>query len=890
DPELTALSNAGVPIAHELAAYLLHGGPRNYAQALCFLADHLLTTGFGYDAPEPQPRHGVYHPDVPQGTLAAWREQRDPARPTVGLLFYRSHLLSGNTAFVDAIVRRGEAAGLNVLPVFAYSLKETGADALPEALSYFVEGGRAAVDAVLCTMSFAMGGVDPETAALSDWAVAALERLDVPVVQVVTASSPREQWLTSLRGLNPVDAAMNVAIPEFDGRIVSVPVSFKQADAPGSAGAVRYVPDEERIDRALELVRRLAALRRKPKAEKRIAIVLTNQAARASRIGNAVGLDAPASLIRLLGKMREAGYHVEGVPQHGDELIHELIARCSYDTELLTEEQLVRAAARVPAASYAGWFGDLSAKSRGEVVRQWGEPPGEAYVHDGAIALAGLRFGNVFVALQPPRGYGMDPNAIYHLPDLPPTHNYHALYRWLRDPEGFAADAIVHLGKHGTLEWLPGKAAGPGPDCYPDQFLAGLPLVYPFIINDPGEGTQAKRRAHAVVVDHMTPPLTSAGLYGELAELGQLIDEYYQVELLDPAKTPLLQRQIWDVLQRANLGAEIELLLNRNGGHTHEWDAALTEDGTPVSLTEMRGKDFAHLLQEIDGYLCDLAGAQIRDGLHVLGAVPGGEQLTELLFHLTRLPNLEVPALPDAVALAAGAAREAAATPANGWLAARTGIALNVPGDVDSAVDALCRELLSSLAASGFEAAASASVSERVLEGAPGEAAHVQRVLRFVCGDLLPKLHRIPDELDRILEALDGRYTPAGPSGAPTRGMAHVLPTGRNFYGVDPRAIPSVAAWQTGRALADELLAKHLREEGRYPESVGISIWGTSAMRTHGDDIAEVFALLGVRPRWQPENRRLLSVEVIPLEALGRPRIDVVCRISGFFRDAFPGV
>ncbi|HLZ72419.1 MAG TPA: cobaltochelatase subunit CobN [Dehalococcoidia bacterium] len=894
DPELMALSNAGVPIAHELSAYLLHGGPRNYAQALCFLADHLLTTGFGYDAPAPQPRHGVYHPEVPEGTLAAWRAHQDPTRPTIGLLFYRAHLLSGNTAFVDAIVQRGAAAGLNLLPVFAYSLKETGADGVPEALSYLIdERGEPLVDAVLCSLSFAMGGVDPETAALSDWAVTALERLDVPVVQIVTASSPREQWLASLRGLNPVDAAMNVAIPEFDGRIISVPVSFKEADneadAGKGAGAVRYVPDEERIDACLELVRRLAVLRRKPNAKKRIAFVLTNQAARASRIGNAVGLDAPASLIRLLEQMKAAGYTVEDVPESGDQLIHDLIARCSYDTELLTDDQLAGAAARVLAPAYADWFADLSAKSRAEMLGQWGEPPGAAYVHESAIALAGLRFGNVFVALQPPRGYGMDPNAIYHLPDLPPTHNYHALYRWLRDEDGFAADAIVHLGKHGTLEWLPGKAAGPGPDCYPDQFLAGLPLVYPFIINDPGEGTQAKRRAHAVVVDHMTPPLTSAGLYGELAELGQLIDEYYQVELLDPAKTPLLQRQIWDVLQRAHLGAEMELLLNRNsGGHTHEWDPALTEDGTPVSLTEMRGKDFAHLLQEIDGYLCELAGAQIRDGLHVLGQVPEGAQLTELLFHLTRLPNLDMPALPDAVAIAAGAVRHDVTAPANAWLAQLTGLALNVAGDVYAAIDALCRELLSALAEGGLQAAQVEAACRRVLVGAPGDSAAAERVLRYVCAELLPKLQRIPDELGRVLEALDGRYTPAGPSGAPTRGMAHVLPTGRNFYGVDPRAIPSVAAWQTGRALADELLAKHLRDEGRYPESVGISIWGTSAMRTHGDDIAEVFALLGVQPRWQPENRRLLGIDVIPLEALGRPRIDVVCRISGFFRDAFP--
>jgi cobaltochelatase CobN len=894
DPELTALSNVGVPVAHELGAYLQCGGVRNYEHALRFLADHLLAGGFGYDPPAPQPRHGAYHPDLAGADVASLLARWDPAKPSMGLLFYRSHLLSGNTAFVDAIVRQAEAAGLNILPVFAYSLKDEGVDGVPAPLAYFLRDGQPLVDAVVCTMSFAMGGVDPDSAALSEWSAEVLKRLGVPVLQAIAASSTRGQWLASLRGLSPLDTAMNIAVPEFDGRIATVPVSFKeQSRAPGSA-SVRYQPDPERIDRLIDQVMRLAVLRRRPNAEKRIAFVLTNQSGRASRIGNAVGLDAPASLLALLHAMQDAGYAIDGLPATGDDLIHELIARCSYDTEFLSEAQLARAAGNVTARTYEGWFADLAPKSRDEMVREWGAPPGEAYVNADSIALAGLRFGNAFVALQPPRGYGMDPNAIYHLPDLPPPHNYHALYRWLRDPEGFGTDAIVHVGKHGTLEWLPGKAVGPGPECYPDQFLGDLPLVYPFIVNDPGEGTQAKRRAHAVVVDHMTPPMTGAGSYGDLAELAQLIDEYYQVELLDPSKLPLLQRQIWDVLQRANLDSDLELLLNRNsGGHTHAWDPALTEEGAPVTMTEMRGKDFAHLLQEIDGYLCELAGAEIREGLHTLGAVPEGETLVELLFHLLRLPGLEAPSLVDTVATALGlqpdtlrgeaGSRFAGRIPEA--LARRSTPALVITGDVALAVDDLGRVLLRKLEAGGFATAAiDALVADAI--GAPDD--DVAACLRFVCEKLLPRLRRIPDEVENVLAALEGRYVEPGPSGAPTRGMAHVLPTGRNFYGVDPRAIPSVAAWTTGRALADALLEKHLREEGSYPESVGISIWGTSAMRTHGDDIAEVFALLGVRPRWQPENRRLLGIDIVPLDQLCRPRIDVVCRISGFFRDAFP--
>ena len=903
DPELTALSNVGVPVAHELFAYLQFGGALNYANGLRFLADHLLTTGFGYDPPVPQPRHGIYHPDLPACSVEDWRARRDLRRPALGVLFYRSHLLSGNTDFVDAIVRAGEAAGMDVLPVYAYSLKDSDESGVPAPLAYFMQDGRPAVDVILSTMSFALGSVNPDGPTLSEWSAEALVRLDVPVLQTATAGSSRDQWDASLRGLSPLDTAMNVAIPEFDGRIISVPISFKESvptPARDVPPVIRYVPDEERIARAVGLALRLATLRRKPNADKRIAFVLTNQSARASRIGNAVGLDAPASLLRLFAAMSAAGYRIENVPESGDALIHALIERCSYDTEILTEQQLASAVARVPGPLYQSWFDDLPEKNRGGMSGQWGEPPGEAYVHEGQISLAGLELGNVAVFLQPPRGYGMDPNAIYHLPDLPPPHNYHALYRWLRDPAGWAADAIVHVGKHGTLEWLPGKAVGPGPACYPDEFLAELPLIYPFIINNPGEGAQAKRRAHAVIVDHMTPPMTNAGLYGGLAEMAQLVDEYYQVELLDPSKVPLLQRQIWDVLQRANLGADLSLLLNRNSGdHTHEWDPTLTDEGAPVSMTDMRGKDFAHLLQEIDGYLCELAGAEIRDGLHILGTTPDGDQLIDLLLQLLRLPNLDVPALPDAVAAAFGidlsALRADPGARLTQVLREFPHLALPLAGglpprsaaDLIELIDLLCRSLLVAMAKSGFTAGAIESVLAAELRDTEVRA-RLRSILQFVCQRLVPSLRRNSEEIENLLAALDGRFVPPGPSGAPTRGMAHVLPTGRNFYAVDPRTLPSVAAQQVGEQLAIELLKRHLEDEGRYPECVGISIWGTSAMRTHGDDIGTVFALLGVRPRWQPENRRLLGVEAIPLEQLGRPRIDVVCRISGFFRDAFP--
>jgi cobaltochelatase CobN len=750
---------------------------------------------------------------------------------------------------------------------------------------------------------------------------------------------------------------MNVAIPELDGRIISVPVSFKTSSefrVSRSAGAAPtdvergtwnaeqlYVPEADRVDRVVGLALRLADLRRKANAEKRVAFLLTDYNAKASRVAAAVGLDTPASLLRVLHAMQEAGYIVGDLPATGDALLHALIERGTYDREVPGQDRLNLAAARVAADTYEDWFGALPERNRGQMTAQWDAPPGNYYVNvDGSLALAGLTFGNVFVAIQPPRGYGMDPSAIYHTPDLPPPHPYHALYRWLAEPVaegGWGTDAIVHVGKHGTLEWLPGKGIGLSGECYPDLFLGDIPLVYPFIINNPGEGAQAKRRSHAVIIDHLTPPMTQAEGYGEVEELTRLVDEYYQLEQLDPSKLPLLQQQIWELIQRARLDTDLAQLMNRDSAtHTHTWDPEFHPDGVPYTISDLGARDFGHLIENINGYLCELTSAQIRDGLHVLGEVPCEEQLVETLFSLVRLPNLDVPSLRAGVAACCGVDLDRVLGDLGGRLASSGGSAerlreaLGRPcfthADALEAIDLLCQCLLEGLAAANFVSSAIPRVMDVVLDGAAPEDASgadieaspspppsprgrggspqgsvvsrqssvrspqfsVDRTLRFVCESLMPNLRRTEDEITHLLKALDGEHVPAGPSGAPTRGMAQVLPTGRNFYTVDPRALPSAAAWAVGQRLADELVGRYLADEGRYPDSVGISIWGTSLMRTHGDDVAEVMALIGVRPRWQSESRRLVGFDVIPLAELGRPRVDVVCRISGFFRDAFP--
>jgi len=891
DAELAAASTAPAGAVAQALEYLRHGGVANMGGLLRFVADTLLYTGFGFEPPRPLPEVGLYRPEL--------GERRSPWRPTVGVVFYRAHWMSGNTAFVDTLVDALEEAGANALPVFCYSLR-AGADGRIPACELLAEHG---VDALIVTVlaSGGSGAADALAGAGTerpedwlDWKVPALEALDVPVVQGICATSTRAAWLAADGGLSPLDAAMQVAIPEFDGRIVGVPFSFKEA-IQGPAGPASevmvYRADPERARRLAAIATRLAALRQVPNHDRRVAIVLSNYPTKQARVGNAVGLDTPASAVRLLAAMRDAGYQVGEVPGlepgsgpgpdsasgsapgttadlPGDRLVHALIAAGGHDSEFLTEDQLAGAAARVDAAAYSAWFRTLPEALREAVLRHWGEPPGDLYVDGDAIVLAGLQLGNVFLAVQPPRGFGENPIAIYHDPDLPPSHHYLAAYWWL--DRVFGAHAVVHLGKHGTLEWLPGKSLALSPSCAPDSVLGALPLVYPFIVNDPGEGTQAKRRAHAVIVDHLVPPMQRAETYDDLARLEQLLDEHAAAAALDPAKLPRIRERIWELVRAAELHRDLGM-----------------ED--PPS-------DFDQFVLHLDGYLCEIKDARIRDGLHVLGVEPAAEQRLGLLAAILRLgAGRQVPGLRRAVAAAFGLDEAALlAAPGKPWARAIHGELLErFPGPAATAGDLVDRleeaamALLATMEAKAWEAGAVPAVVAGVLGH---HDAGVARALQFAAREVVPRLARTGDEITSVLRALEGRFVPAGPSGSPTRGLVNVLPTGRNFYSVDPKALPTELSHATGQRLADDLLRRYLDEEGAYPETVGIVVWGTSAMRTGGDDIGEVLTLLGVRPLWNPESRRVSGLEPVPLEELGRPRIDVTVRISGFFRDAFPNL
>jgi cobaltochelatase CobN len=909
-PEFSQTVNVPGDVMETAATYLALGGVGNFVELCHFLSDRLLLTGYGYAPPTPMPGHGIYLQDMNDATIEDWERRADPSKATVAVLFYRAHQMSGNTGFIDALAETLEARGMNALCIFTSSLKSK--EAGRPAVFPWIEGR---ADVLISTLSFALGEINTGDVTEAGETMTALENLGVPVIQAIASGMARGAWEGSRRGLNSLDTAINVAIPEFDGRMITVPISFKERGASSQDGI--YIAHEERIGRVAGIAACLAKLRHTPNSERRVAFVLTNSAAKASQVGGAVGLDTPASLLTTLHALKSRRYKIPALPETSDELMQRLLERGTYDDRYPLNPAY---AERFSREAYHTQFSTFPELSRRRMEGFWGEPQTrgfsvrsvkpktdkkllgtlvgkiasldrEPWSDDQSYHFAALNFGNALVALQPPRGYGIDPDAIYHTPDLPPTHHYSAFYRWLATPQsegGWGADAIVHMGKHGTLEWLPGKGIGLSGECFPDLLLGDLPLVYPFIINDPGEGSQSKRRAHAVIVDHLTPPMTSAETYGVLAELNQLVNEYYAVEKLDPSKLPYLQQQIWDLVQKANLQADLDLktmLTRDHGDHKHEWDDELTPEGVPTTLAEMSGNQVAHLIEDLDGYLCELGVAQIRSGLHTLGQMP---PLPEMLRSLTRLSNAAIPSLHAALAkacaydLALLTQKPGERLPASDTL---LGEAIHTNADVLEVLDRAALDLYTMLEGLGFRSDEIASVQQAVLGF---ESEEISNVLNFACTSLLPRLERAGDEIEHLLDALEGKYIPAGPAGAPTRGMAHILPTGRNFYAVDPRALPSQASWRVGQHLAREAVERFVKEEGSYPEMMGLSVWGTSQMRTHGDDIAEAFALLGVEPVWNEQSRRIDGISLVPLERLGRPRIDVTLRISGFFRDAFP--
>ncbi|WP_135366547.1 cobaltochelatase subunit CobN [Halosimplex halophilum] len=882
--------------------YLDRGGTSNVANCLRFLVDEYAGESRAYDDPVALPTEGVYHPDHPGATYEELRATHDPDRPTVAVWFYESHWTHENTRYVDAQVRAIERAGADALPVFCEPATDTDGqwDAERVTEEWLLADGEPVVDAVLSSFMFSLS-MDERGRSAADEGDGAedvfLDRLGVPVLQTVTTMRSRSRYEGSDTGVMGFELALSVALPEFDGNVITHPISGKErTDDAADIGTApkQHFPIDDRVDHAARLAVNWARLRHTPDDEKRVAVVLHNYPPSDDGIGTAFGLDSPASTVNLLDELRARGYDLGGRrPESGQALVERLTDQLTLDDRWVAPEDVrERSVDTVSPSRYREWFGGLDDRFRSNVVDEWGDPP------DRPFAVPGVEFGNVLVTVQPPRGFGMDPSKVYHDSDLQPPHDYVAFYGWLRN--AFEADAVVHLGTHGSLEWLPGKTVGLDGESAPDQLVGDLPNVYPYIVNNPGEGTQAKRRSYAAVVDYLTPVMDTAGTYDDLADLEDLADRYREAGMED-ARTDdgehladLIRETVADLDLAVELGVEGEIDERADVRGPEEAGAELAEgavDGDDLDIDD--------LVERVHEYLTDVKTTQIRKGLHTMGEPPEGDRLTEYLVALTRLENPGGPSLRESVA---------------GVLGVDYDRMLDEPGAYDEALgttyaqaaDAVYEtslDLVETLADHGFDLPA----SER--EAAPGETtmnllvvdvdpigdaraepgAHddLRKALTFICEEVAPRVRGASEEIPRTADALAGEYVPPGGSGAPTRGGVDLLPTARNFYTLDPRKVPAKSAWAVGSEVADGVAERHRDEEGEYPEEVGVVAWGTPTVRTRGETVAQVLALLGVEPVWTDAGR-IDDVEPIPLDELGRPRIDVTTRVSGLFRDAFP--
>ncbi|QJC57241.1 Aerobic cobaltochelatase subunit CobN [Polaromonas vacuolata] len=869
DMQLLLRSNMPHDDCRHLWRCLREGGRSNAQNFFQFLGH----TAFGLgERPAPAavlPPALVYRPPH---NAAAWIA----GAPVAMLVFYRAHFESGNTALFDAMLAGLAQAGVNGVAVAVDSLKNPTSFALLQSVA-----AEHQVAVVLNATSFAVASIAGDDE-IQDWqaqsAAQSLKQMagDAPVLQLITAGCSLEQWQADPHGLAPRDLAMQVVLPEVDGRILTRAISFKgmawrcertQIDV------VRYQPEPERIAFVAELTRRWSALRHKNNSDKRVALILSNYPNDDSRLANGVGLDTPASCVLMLQALQDAHYSTGVVPDSSDQLMALLLASVTNNVAANDERPVGQSLAM---NDYLADFNALPVASRDAINTLWGLPQTDPMLRAGRFMISGQRFGNVFVGNQPARARGRDLVASYHDADLVPTHNYLAFYFWLR--RQFAVDAVVHVGTHGNLEWLPGKSVALGATCWPDVILGPLPHLYPFIVNNPGEGSQAKRRTQAVIIDHLMPALMRAETYGPLQALERQMDEYYEALSLDPRRAKLLRASILDKVLENNLHLEL--------GFDNPADDAGREA----------------LLNRLDAYLCEIKEAQIRDGLHTFGRSPTGRQRTDTLVALARFPSGKGA---DQGSLLVALAQDLSlhlvdgfdvlspewAQPWNGprpeALQLLSGAAWRHAGHTRERLELLATQLVNECLNQDSQNQNAEELVLLPVDLWPQTAAVLQRLKTR----LAPRLDACgPNEILQLLRGLDGRFVPPGPSGAPSRGRPDVLPTGRNFFSVDTRAVPTATAYNMGAKAANLLVERHLQDHGAFPKAVGLSVWGTSTMRTGGEDISQAFALLGVRPKWATGSTRVVDIEIMPMNIKSRPRIDVTLRVSGFFRDAFPNL
>ncbi|WP_159023757.1 cobaltochelatase subunit CobN [Formosa sp. L2A11] len=836
-PDLELMQSSNIPLKDVdlIWKYIQAGGLENCQASLQLICNRITELQITPNAIKTIPDLFLYHPK--QGI---WDEKIQQEEKKQAIIFgYRSYYLSNNLEPIHTLISALEAEGISVVVLMAAGYRD--ADIQQQIFDVLKTFHIENPQVIINTTGFSVQGFHETSQSLFDV-------FNVPVIQAIMGSCNRESWQEGSFGLPPTDIAMNIALPEVDGKIISKVISFKEStekDTLTDSEVVSYVANLEGCEFVAQMSKGWINLQEKTNAEKKIALVLPNYPNKNSRLANGVGLDTPQSALQILAQLAEEHYALAGdYPKTTNELIDKLTNSVTNSLETINTLN-ERHAIKLDEAVFYQYYNQLSKTLRDTIEAQWGNPTESPNYQKGHFLIPGFISENVLVSIQPSRGYNLDLQASYHSPDLPPPPAYLAYYIWLQ--HSFKADALVHIGKHGNLEWLPGKSVALSKEtCFPAAILGAIPHFYPFIINDPGEGTQAKRRNQAIILDHLIPPMTRAENYGDLLKLELLIDEFYEAALIDKKRATLIKTKIETLVNETHLKSD------------------LNEDG----------KDIDALLEVIDGYLCELKESQIRGGLHILGQLPRAEKLVDLIVALHRLPQGDLKGITQCLA----EDLQLNFDPINvvfsdAFEKEIFGISCRTYGQAVELLENKAKNLVNQL------------VNNNSIENI-GQ--YTNHILNHIQQYTLPVLQKTSHEITHLIKGLNGHFIPAGGSGAPTRGRLDILPTGRNFYSVDVRTVPSETAYQLGEKSAKNIIDRYLQENGEYPTSIGLSVWGTSTMRTSGDDIAQALALIGVKPVWQGSNRRVKDFKVLSTLELRRPRVDVMLRISGFFRDAFP--
>lgn len=844
--------------------YYKSGGVNNFVNLVKWIGNQFSGAGYSLESPAFPQWSGIYDPDYDTEDEKAYLVKvRSSSKPVVGIIISVMLVQKNNLAHIDALIRSIRNKGATPLCVYSDMLpdNELGCEGIRVALERcMMFEGKPVVDSIINTTAFSLTILADPGDGSKPKENSVFELFGVPVFQAMTTLQSYEEWNNSVKGLDCLSLSWSVFQPEFDGQIIAFPFATNETVDIELGSKKMACPINDRVDKIVTLAINWANLRYKNNSEKKVAIILHNNPPHNDNIGGAAGLDTPASVYEMIKKLEECGIHTEYHFTDGKEIIDRITAGLTNDGRWSSPESMLeKSIDTIRKEQYKEWFEKFIPRIKDNLIKYWGEPVGEFMAVNDQLLVPGILNGNIFIGLQPPRAFEEKAEEMYHSTDIPCPHQYIGFYNWVE--KIFNADVIIHVGTHGTIEWLPGKEVGLSKDCYSDICIGTIPHLYSYIINAPGEGTQAKRRTYATLIDHMIPSMRESGVYDELAEMDELMKQYYHIRSADPKKLPLIQKQILDLAVKINLNDDIGI------------------------TTEQMEEDIDECIKQLHFWVSKVQACDINDGFHIFGMIPEGDRFRNMLKMLVRNRNGNTPSLREGVCdMLELDFEKLLATPETPTEDGKSyGILL-------AEADEIGRNMFLELEKHNYDAQAVDGIIEQFKVKGKNNTKRLKECLSFVCSFIKPRVMKITDELDNFIGGINGRFVPPGPSGAPTRGNAGILPTGRNFYSVDPGAMPSRSSWEIGKTLANQLLERYLKDEGKYPESVSILVYATEAMRTYGDDISETFYLIGVRPVWLGNTDRVIGIEAIPMEELGRPRIDVTLRITGLFRDAFPNL